>query len=46
MRRGATGLLTVAVIDSTQATITIRSDNDKIASVSSEPFILHGRRDQ
>ena len=38
----ATGLLTVAVIDSTQATITIRSDNDKIASVSSQAFTLMG----
>ena len=38
----ATELLTVAVIDSTQATITIRSDNDKIASVSSRAFTLMG----
>ena len=38
----ATGLLTVAVIDSTQATITIRSGNDKIASVSSQAFTFMG----
>ena len=38
----ATGLLTVAVIDSTQATITIRSDDPDIASVSSQAFTLMG----
>ena len=34
--------LMVEVIDNTQATITIRSDNPGIASVPSEPFILQG----
>ena len=38
----ATGLLTVAVIDSTQATITIRSGNADIASVSSQAFTFMG----
>ena len=40
-----TSLLTVEVIDSTQATITISSDNPGIASVPSEPFILQGGTD-
>ena len=40
--QGATGLLTVAVSASTQAMITIRSGNDDIARVSSQPFTLMG----
>ena len=42
LEEGTTGFLTVVVTDSTQATITIRSDNDERVSVSSEPFILQG----
>ena len=37
---GTTGLLTVEVIDNTQATITIKSDDSDTASVPSDPFIL------
>ena len=40
--QGATGLLTVAVSASTQATIRIRSGNDDIARVSSQAFTLMG----
>ena len=42
LEEGTTGFLTVVVTDNTQATITIRSDNDERVSVSSEPFILQG----
>ena len=43
--QGATGLLTVAVSESTEATITIRSGNDDIARVSSQTIYIDGRRD-
>ena len=42
LEQRATGLLTIVVRDSTQATITIRSDNANIASVSSRAFTLMG----
>ena len=40
--QGATGLLTVAVSASTEATITISSDPSNIVSVLSQPFTLMG----